>query len=226
MTSIITPRRLLTAAVLSLTLAGCGGDLDPTGPSVAGPGFRRASSRTTDGSTTGTETTKTVTDETTLVAGSNRLRFASWAPPLTTYDTTFTLVQGKASADTLFFVKRSFDLVPVPFMILTTPRDGQFVDAQGTALPKGAAVQLTVHVDRTYVELQFGPHGSTFTKSPAKLKLFWMFTDLGSHLGSDLKVWYQPVAGTAWTPLATTVNLEDFWLTSDIDHFSNYHIAY
>jgi hypothetical protein len=154
------------------------------------------------------------------------LRFATWAPKLTTYDTTFTVVQGKASADTIYFVKRPIDFVPVPFMILSTPADGQFVDSLGRSLQKGSTVKLTVKVDTAAVEIHFGPHGSTFAKSPAQLKIFWLFTDLMGHKGSDLRMWYQPTVGTDWTKLSTAVNMDWFWLISEIDHFSNYHVAY
>ena len=136
------------------------------------------------------------------------------------------MVQGRASADTLWFVKRPTDLIRMPYLILTIPSDGQFVDSLGKALPKGSTVKLTVHADKTNIELQFGPHGSTFSKNPAKLQISRLFTDLMGHLGSDLKVWYQPTTGTNWTQLATAVDFDRWWLVSDIDHFSNYHVAY
>ncbi len=154
------------------------------------------------------------------------LRFASWAPQLATYDTTFVLRQGRAGSDTIYFQKGPYNPVPVPFLVLTTPRDAQFVDPYGNPLPKGSEVLLTVRVDRDYVRLEFGPHGSTFSKNPAQLKIFWLYTDLLNRLGSDLRLWYQPVAGADWSPLATTVNLESWWLVSDLTHFSNYAVAF
>jgi hypothetical protein len=86
-------------------------------------------------------------------------------------------------------------------------------------------VRLTVHTDQETVQLNFGPHGSTF-KKPAKLQIFWLYTDLLGQLASGLNLWYQPEVGTAWSPLATQVDLQDQWLVSDLYHFSNYAVAF
>lgn len=200
-------------AIVGVILAACG---DTTGPDrtagiqtvpVGAMGAARAAKRTAGPALT-------------------PLAFASWAPPLETYDTTFVVTQGKASADTIYFRKRPEDLLRVPYMVLAVPATAQFVDASGYPLPRGTKVNLTVQADTRYVLLNFGPHGSTFSKTPATLKVFWLYTDLLGRWGGDLKMWYQPDANTAWSSLATQVDLEFCWLTSDLTHFSNYAVAY
>jgi hypothetical protein len=153
------------------------------------------------------------------------LRFAAWAPRLETYDTTYLVTQGKAAADTLYFRKGSLG-ARMPYMVLTVPKDAQFVDASGNPVSKGTIVKLTVHADSQFVQLNFGPHGSTFGTNPATVKVSWFYTDLMGKLGSDLKLWYQPNVNTAWNPLATQVDLKFYWLVSTLEHFSNYAVAY
>ena len=87
------------------------------------------------------------------------------------------VTQGKASSDTLYFQKDPLGM-RMPYMVLTVPKDAQFVDAAGKPVPNGATVKLTVHADSQFVQLNFGPHGSTFSKNPATVKVSWFYTDL------------------------------------------------
>lgn len=154
------------------------------------------------------------------------LRFASWAPPLETYDTTFTLVQGVASADSIFFKKRPGASSRDLFMVLAIPVGATFVDAAGRPLSAGSTVRLTVKADRNVVKLNFGPHGSTFTRKPARLYIWWQNTDLQGRSGGGLQLWYQATTGTMWSALGTQVSAASTWLVADLYHFSNYAVAY
>ena len=215
----------LTTVSFSLVLGACA---DSTGPLPTGDSFgavpagamsaARRGGRTTsptDRSTTTTTTTTALTP----------MRFAAWAPRLETYDTTFMVTQGKAAADTLYFRKDAWG-IRMPYMVLTVPKDAQFVDASGKPVANGSTVKLTVHADSQLVQLNFGPHGSTFSKNPATVKVSWFYTDLMGMSGSNLQLWYQPEVNTTWNPLATQVDLQFYWLVSTLDHFSNYAVAY
>lgn len=197
----------LAAALSGVILVACG---DGTGPGEAG-------------APSAAKVAKPPLDTTYVPAP---LRFASWAPPLETYDTSFTLVQGVAQADTIYFRKRPGAATRELFMVLAIPASAAFVDAAGKPLATGSTVKLRVKVDQQYVKLDFGPHGSTFAQKPAWLYIWWQNTDLQSRRGSDLQLWYRAVAGTGWTPLATQVSAEHTWIAAALSHFSNYAVAY
>jgi hypothetical protein len=209
LTTPLRPTARLVAVLSGVVFAACG---DGTGPGVAGS-LRAA-----------VHGTQPITDDT--IYEPSPLRFASWAPPLETYDTSFTLVQGTAGADTIYFRKRPGATTRELFMVLAIPATATFVDAAGKALPPGATVRLTVKVDRNVVKLDFGPHGSIFTKKPALLYLWWQNTDLQGRRGSDLQLWYQPYKGVPWSPLTTQVSAAFTWVVAPLFHFSNYAVAY
>jgi hypothetical protein len=211
-------RTIIAMATLGSSLAACA---ESTGPL---PGAD-AMSTVPAGVAAAARTPRTSTKEAAPAVSLTPLKFATWAPPLETYDTTFKVTQGKASSDTLFFQKDAFG-VRMPYLVIDVPKDAQFVDAAGKPVPKGATVNLTVQADRQYVQVNFGPHGSTFSKNPATVKVSWFYTDLMGRWGGDLKLWYQPEVNTAWNQLATQVDLQFYWLVSTLDHFSNYAVAY
>jgi hypothetical protein len=199
----------MAIASLGAVLVACG---DGTGPDTAGS-VRAAVHRSQP---SGVDTTYVPAP----------LRFAPWAPPLETYDTTFTLVQGTASADTIFFRPRAGETERELFMVLAVPATARFVDAAGRPLASGSTVFLTVKVDDKLVKLDFGPHGSTFTTKPARLSIWWQNTDLQGRSGSGLELWYQPTNNKSWSALATQVSTAFTWLVADLYHFSNYAVAY
>jgi hypothetical protein len=198
----------LTAALLGVGLAACRDSTEP------GPDTLRAA----------VHGTQPPMNDTTYVP--TPLRFASWAPPLETYDTTFTLVQGVGSADTIYFQKRPGAATREIFMVLAIPPTAGFVDPSGRTLEPGSEVRLAVQVDRDVVRLNFGPHGSKFTRKPARLYIWWQNTDLQGRSGNGLQLWYRPGSGTAWTALEKQVSPAFTWLVADLYHFSNYAVAY
>jgi hypothetical protein len=210
---------LLTAVSLSLLLGACA---DSTGPLPSADGSSLVPTGAISAARSGKRTTSTTTTTSPVLTP---VRFAAWAPRLETYDTTFVVTQGQAAADTLYFRKDAWGL-RLPYMVLTIPKDAQFVDASGKPVPNGATVKLTVHADSQLVQLNFGPHGSTFGKNPATVKVSWFHTDLMGRSPCVLKLWYQPEVNTGWNPLATLVDLQFYWLVSTLDHFSNYAVAY
>lgn len=186
----------------------------------AGPLAIQAARKSTRPASTETATTTGTTTEPTA------LRFLDGAPPLATYDTTFTVVQGTASLNEIYFVRKRADLDPVAFMQLSIPADAQFADSTGAPVPNGSTVRLTVHADSVYVRFEFSPHGSTFTSTPATLKVHYGHTNLAGGAEGDLKIWYQPDASTAWSALPTTVEVVNKKLRIRLDHFSNYRVAF
>lgn len=149
------------------------------------------------------------------------LRFARWAPALATYDTNFAVVVGTASTHSVAFRGSS-----IAFMRIEIPESATFFDANGMALPAGTRVAVRTQIDRVNAAVRFGPHGTQFAQQPAKVSLNYFALDLSGRRADQLAIWYQPDDITDWDRQATKLDVELWWLTAPIAHFSNYAIAY
>jgi len=156
-----------------------------------------------------------------VVVGSLRpLRFAPGAPPLQTYDTTVTIVQGRHNWLEIFHEDLTW------FITLDIPPSAQFVSADGTPVPSGEAVSLRARVDSPYVSFEFQPHGSYFTGSrPVELWVGLKHLDLEGR-SEFPDIWYQADSNEPWTALPTEVRLSGQWLVVQLTHFSNYAVAW
>ena len=150
------------------------------------------------------------------------LKFAAWAPPLSTYDTSFAVVVGTASTHQVMFKGAS-----IPFLKLEIPTSAVFFDANGVPLSKGTAVAVTARIDRVNATVKFGPHGTLFSERlPAKVSLNYFALDLAGRRPDQLFIWYQPDDATSWDQQATKLDVNLWWLGASILHFSNYAISY
>lgn len=149
------------------------------------------------------------------------LTFAPWAPALATYDTSFAVVVGTASTHTVSF-KGSL----IPFLKLEIPASATFFDANGAVLPLGAKVDVRTQIDRVNAAVRFGPHGTLFSQQPAQVSLNYFALDLAGHRPDQLSIWYQPNDLTDWDEQSTKLDVELWWLTAPILHFSNYAVSY
>ncbi len=151
------------------------------------------------------------------------------APPLTTYSTSFTAVQGEASTFVVFYDNPWSPEVDEGewFMKLDVPMDATFMDADGNPAFYGDTVQVTVEIDSTRFFVQFGPHGSVFVgNKPATLSFNLRFAELNGDDPRLLDVWYQPYVDEPWLPEPTQVDKRGRKAVVSIDHFSNYAIAW
>lgn len=202
MTSFMT-RRLAWAAAVTVAALGCA---DSTAPN---PASSFAAARQTVSTTTRVEV----------------LRFAAYAPALETYDTTFTAVQGVASQHYIRFR----DAFRSPYLKVEIPADAQFVDARGKPLSNGTNVPLRIRADARTLEVDLGPHGSTFgvrSGTPAVLTMFFGYADLAQVDLAALGTWYRASLVDGWESIASTVDVGLFWVRADLWHFSNYAVAY
>lgn len=150
------------------------------------------------------------------------LKFAAWAPALSTYDTSFAVVVGTASTHQVMFKGTS-----IPFLKLEIPTSAVFFDATGVALKSGTKVAVTTRIDRVNAAVRFGPHGTLFTeRTPAKVSLNYFALDLAGRRPDQLALYYQPNDITVWEPQSTKLDVQLWWLTANISHFSNYAVAY
>jgi len=156
------------------------------------------------------------------VAAPPVISFAEGALPLSTYDTSFVVVVGKASTHQIMFRGTS-----LAFLKLEIPTSAVFFDAKGNAVKPGNKVKVTTQVDRVNAAVRFGPHGTLFsTVNPAKVSLNYSALDLAGLQPQDLSVWYQPNDLTAWDRQATRLDVQGWWIGANIFHFSNYAVAY
>lgn len=150
------------------------------------------------------------------------VKFAAWAPPLSTYDASFAVVVGTASTHQVMFKGTS-----IPFLKLEIPTSAVFFDANGVAVKAGTSVTVTAQIDRVNAAVRFGPHGTLFSeRQPAKVSLNYFGLDLAGRRPDQLTIWYQPDDVTAWDPQSTRLDVQLWWLGANITHFSNYAVAY
>ena len=158
-------------------------------------------------------------------APENTLEHASGAPTLETYRTSFTHVAGETTIFALSY--RNTSGFKHPFLLLQIPPDAEVVGDNGKPVKKGRSVEITVEVDLTKFLVHFGPHGSTFLRSrPAVLWFYYGNAEQSGQNPETLTMWYQPTAGEAWTMLGTEIDTFFGWARAEIDHFSNYAIAW
>lgn len=147
------------------------------------------------------------------------------APQLESYATSFTHVQGKTTIFSLNYEVPNSWYKPA-FLFLEIPPDAQVLNEQGVPIGEGESVQITVEIDMKKFLVHFGPHGSTFLGSrPAKLWFKYDHAELAGRV-EDLTMWYQAQVGDEWVALETTLDTFGPWAWAEIDHFSNYAVAW
>ena len=222
-----------TLLTVGLLAAGCG---DATAPADATASLKRVKTTTLDASTETVASEPTVrgkqsktTETATADVPPNTITQSPDAPPLMTYDTTFTAIQGQGNTFVLFY-QNPWTEYGTPgewFMKLDIPSDAQFVTEAGEPYAYGDVVEITAHVDATRFFVQFGPHGSTFLgKQPAVLMFNYLYADLGGVDPANLKVFYQPSTNTDWEAQTSYVEKRGNRILVDIYHFSNYAVAW
>jgi hypothetical protein len=225
----LTPRlisaALSPAVAVSLLLAACS---DATAPTEAVPAFAkggRAGGRSTTVSASLPEDDASSPDSPTIIT----IRHTAEAPPLQTYDTTFTAIQGQGNTFVVFY-ENPWTVYDTPgdwFMRLDIPSDGQFVDENGVPYSYGEPVAITASIDPSEFFVRFGPHGSTFQgRKPAVLSFNTQFADLGGVDIKNLVLWYQPSNGEDWAAQPTAVDAKKNRIQTDLLHFSNYAVAW
>jgi hypothetical protein len=156
------------------------------------------------------------------------VQVAGGLPILETYDTSLTLVQGRASEDTLYFQAGQPEMARVPFMVLSTPYDAGFEDDAGDLLPQGSTVQFSVQVERQKVIVHFGQEGYASSDRPTTVKLLLADIDFMGRPGADLRLWNQSGSSedSTWIELPSQISPVDGSIGAAISRRSNYAVAY
>lgn len=158
-------------------------------------------------------------------APANTLEQSSEAPLLQTYSTAFTHVQGETTIFSLNYKGESG--WTEPFLFLVIPPDAEVLDDRGKPVRKGKSVEITVEIDMVKFLVHFGPHGSTFLgRRPATIWFQYKHADQSGQDPNSMTMWYQPAVGEAWTMLDTQIDTFGSWARAEIDHFSNYAVAW
>lgn len=167
------------------------------------------------------------------------LRMAEGAPPLGTYDTTFTARRGEES-------ELRIDYLPLPgessgeeFLRFRLDNASLVNDENGNPIPVGGAVQIRVRiVNPSLLDIEFQPAGLRFNPSqPAELRIRYAnadddFDEDGDVDADDdraeqlLSLWRQEQPGEAWVKIGSVV-FEDFEeVEGDLFGFTHYAIAF
>ena len=224
-------RYALASGVLVTSLVAC---TDGAGP-AANDGFAEGrdhpwqTAAARDGSDTASfdDRITTIWGDTTTYSELTVITHAPYAPPLETYDTSFTVVVGRPTTFRVHYEHVDGWARPPVFLEITIPRDAQLVRPDGTAHANGdsVAVPLTIHPER--FEFVFQPHGSSFTgRKPATVWLSLRYADVGSMSPELLRVWYQATDEDEWTTADTEIDPGFLSLTMKLRHFSGYAIAW
>ncbi len=217
-------KKTLVGLSVALLSVGCS---DITSP-LDGASFKKKKNNdvtvTTTGSTENGGATQNTNDGTvpaTTIAQSTE------APPLLTYSTSFTAIQGQANTFIVFYEDEwNPGMQGDWFLKLNIPRDGQLLDENGNPAAPGDTVQITVEIDPSLFFVRFGPHGSSFNgNKPATLQFNYAYAQ-GGWNQNDLAVWYQPADGEAWNEEPTEVNTKKNRVLINLYHFSNYAVAW
>lgn len=167
-------------------------------------------------------------------ASGTRLQLSGDGPTvgLTEYQAQFWAVRGQART---LQINYSGDGGTSPFLRFTAT-DPVFVPGLG-ALALGDSVLITATVNPTVLGVKFQPEGLSFG-TPAQL-VFW-YGGAGGDLNGDgvvdeedayveaqlLGMWYQATPLSPWTQMQATKSLADKSLTTELQHFSGYSVAW
>ena len=112
-------------------------------------------------------------------------------------------------------------------MSIQIPPHAQLLHPDGSPATNGEEINITATFDPELFSVSFGPHGSSFAQGqPAKLQFSLEYAEIGGCDPANATVWYQPSEDILWESLATQWNLKQYWVETDLYHFSNYAVAW
>jgi hypothetical protein len=167
--------------------------------------------------------------------GAAVIKAATWTgPPLDQFQVSFMAVSGQPSSVQINY-QGAGGGAPQPFLRLDVA-DPTYVPGRGNLAP-GDSVRMTVTVDPVNIMVHLEPSAIQFGQ-PAGLSVW--YGGAGGDLNGDgavdgadadiesqsLKVWYQEGPADPWTAIAATQSPGDRTFTAELQHFSNYAVAY
>jgi hypothetical protein len=165
------------------------------------------------------------------------LRMPDDAPPLETYDTTFTAVRGEDAELRIRFEPPPGEDSGEEFLRFRLDDNSLVDDEEGNPIPIGGSIQIRVRiVDPERLEVEFQPSGLRFNPSePAELRIRYGDDDLDDDgdiddddrdIEQQLSLWRQEQPGDPWVRIGSIV-LEDFdEVEGEIFGFTHYAIAF
>lgn len=158
------------------------------------------------------------------------------APPLETTQKAFWAIQGTRTCVRVNYLAPDLEHPEEgdlqKFLVLVVPRTTQLIDPNGNRLADGDSLLITLTLDSNDLAVEFEPHGLVFDVAPAQLELWYVYADLSEDEEgnqpsvTDLSIWYQAAKNDPWIRLPTTLSRRGEALDADLNHFSNYAIAW
>ncbi len=167
------------------------------------------------------------------------VRMAEGAPPLQTYDTTFTAVRGEDAELRIDFEPPPGEDSGEEFLRFRLDDESLLSDASGNPIPIGGSIDIRVRIiDPERLEFEFLPARLRFNpEEPARLRVRYAnadddFDDDGDvdadddRIEQELSIWRQETVGNPWVKIGSVVleDLED--VEGEIVGFTRYSIAF
>jgi hypothetical protein len=167
------------------------------------------------------------------------LRMAEDAPPLETYDTTFTAVRGEDAELRIRYEAQEGETSGEEFLRFRLD-DGSLVnDEDGNPIPVGGSIQIRVRIlNPTLLDIEFQPAGLRFNPlEPAELRVRYARADDDFDEDGDvdvdddraeqlLSLWRQEQPGDPWVKIGSVVFEEFEDVEGDLFGFTHYAIAF
>ena len=157
------------------------------------------------------------------------LKQASSAPALESNTQVFPLVQGSGGMIKVYYTDPdpNDEVEPDWLLKIQVPESTQLVDPSGRMLEEGDTLLVSVTPDPTSFMAHFEPHGTRFMgKHPVKLAFSFRHGDLGDQDPGKLAIWYRATEADKWTRMLTEVDKRGSMILMDLEHFSNYAVAF
>jgi hypothetical protein len=158
----------------------------------------------------------------------NILAPAPNTPPLETYSVNFWAVRGQAKTVQVNYQMRPGESRAQPFMRIQIPADALFRRPNGSTIAVGDSIRISVNIERDQFLVHLQPHGLVFRdERPLNLKMWYRYASL--PLGLDerrLDLNYQPIEGLPWITLGAEQSTSENWVSKNLNHFSNYAVAW
>lgn len=149
------------------------------------------------------------------------------APALETASLQFWAVQGKPRSVLIRYLPKPGEKEGKVFLRFTIPAKASLVDPDGRRLARGDSLLISVIPVPGKLEAELLPHGLVFADGvPAQLDISFYYGDTRGRPTDQLGTWYFPPDGSQPEPVYSVVNARGWMVQGQIEHFSNYAVAY
>lgn len=158
----------------------------------------------------------------------NILAPAPDAPELQTYSMSFWAVKGQAKTVQINYERKPGQSQAQPFLRVQIPADAMLRRPNGSPIAAGDSIRISIDIERRQFLVHLEPHGLVFRdERPLNLKIWYRYASLPRGLDERLlDLNYQPTDGLPWLSLGAQQSTTEDWVSKNLNHFSNYAVAW